>query len=862
MRIYIRSTNFQLWLVMKNGEEIPMKKVGETTAPKTENEFDAEDIKKIENYAKAINMRYCAANPDDYRKISCCTTAKEMWDKLEVTYEGTDQVRETKIDFLTQEYEMFRMKEGEKIDDMFDRFSKIINDLHALKKTYTNKDLRKGRKHDGPPKCYGCGEIGHIKPRCPKAKHGKDKPGFKKQKAYISWGGDSGDESTDQEEDEAANLCLMAHEDQNDDVQENSALQLQNSAVPTAMSPVEHRCSEFSTMGKDKSRAATFGKSKSKSRAPATSSEERLYYGNGSYLWFDSKEERTRFLTFFSKQVVAPPRIVLERFPELQGYDNLDAQLHQAGLWPFVSRARKEINQALIRAFYSNLWHENDVLYSLVKSKPIELSVEQLGRIAGLPFQGDDVSHYGRHLPFKRIGEGQSTSRPPLFDGTNYSYWKERMRIYIRSTNFQLWLVMKNGEEIPMKKVGETTAPKTENEFDAEDIKKIENYAKAINMRYCAVNPDDYRKISCCTTAKEMWDKLEVTYEGTDQVRETKIDFLTQEYEMFRMKEDVEMFQKEFLEKEIIMLRIVELLLFHDATYAPCKVPFQRQSLLKFISLKYDFYFFNLICKIYLNLHITLGDSPILISHVDGKTIQVDAKTLTAILGLRQGGVCGNFDGTFVDKAIWQNLSVPFHRLSYANSSNPSVTNLTLTQQVLQYIFCDVLLPRDSSHGVVNKDDIHLLHVLLNDVKINCVNFFFVALRDGSRLHHLHFAVPIMLILLRCKVDFSRDIRVPVKKTCFIQEMKLTRFICGNDGEMPQPRATAIEQDASIHESQAETEAMPSRTGEGPSNAGEGSSNVGEETSRSVPLLFSAVLRGPSKKNSSPFSAVLFRSTP
>ncbi|VFQ96703.1 unnamed protein product [Cuscuta campestris] len=64
-----------------------------------------------------------------------------MWDKLEITYEGTDQVREAKIDFLTHEYELFRMKENEKIDEMFERLSKIVIDLHALKKTYMDKEL-------------------------------------------------------------------------------------------------------------------------------------------------------------------------------------------------------------------------------------------------------------------------------------------------------------------------------------------------------------------------------------------------------------------------------------------------------------------------------------------------------------------------------------------------------------------------------------------------------------------------------------------------------------------------------------------------------------------------------------------------
>ncbi|VFQ86435.1 unnamed protein product [Cuscuta campestris] len=288
-----------------------MKKIGDTLIPKDEDEYDEADLKKAQLNATAINFLYCAVNANDYQKISRCQTANQMWNKLMITYEGTPQVRESKIDLLTDEYELFAMKENELVEDMFGRFSNIVNDLDMLGKTLTDKEL-----------------------------------------------------------------------------------------------------------------------------------------------------------------------------------------------------VRK-------------------ILRSLTKEWESKVNSIYEGRDYNV------ITYDG----LRGIGEGQSTSRPPLFDGTNYSYWKERMRIYIRSTNFLLWLVIKNGEEIPIKKVGETTVPKTEDEFDAEDIKKVENYAKAINMLYCAVNPDDYRKISCCTTAKEMWDKLEVTYEGTGQVREAKIDFLTQEYEMFRMKE-------------------------------------------------------------------------------------------------------------------------------------------------------------------------------------------------------------------------------------------------------------------------------------------------------------------------------------
>ncbi|VFQ94479.1 unnamed protein product [Cuscuta campestris] len=98
----------------------------------------------------------------------------------------------------------------EESSDEDNEFGLVIKKFHKfMRKEYE----RKGKKHVEPPKCYGCGEVGHIKPKCPNAKNEKEKKPFKKHRAYISWGGDSGEESSEGEENESANLCLMAHEE-------------------------------------------------------------------------------------------------------------------------------------------------------------------------------------------------------------------------------------------------------------------------------------------------------------------------------------------------------------------------------------------------------------------------------------------------------------------------------------------------------------------------------------------------------------------------------------------------------------------------------------------------------------------------
>ncbi|XP_019265683.1 PREDICTED: uncharacterized protein LOC109243223 [Nicotiana attenuata] len=72
--------------------------------------------------------------------MSSSDTTKETWDKLEVTYERTSKVRETRINMLVHDYELFQMKEGESIEKIFARFNIIIEDLKAFGKPYSSGD--------------------------------------------------------------------------------------------------------------------------------------------------------------------------------------------------------------------------------------------------------------------------------------------------------------------------------------------------------------------------------------------------------------------------------------------------------------------------------------------------------------------------------------------------------------------------------------------------------------------------------------------------------------------------------------------------------------------------------------------------
>ena len=63
----------------------------------------------------------------------------------------------------------------------------------------------------------------------------------------------------------------------------------------------------------------------------------------------------------------------------------------------------------------------------------------------------------------------QASNRPPLFDGSNYIHWKERMTLYLQATNYALWLIITKDSKIPTKVVDHISVPKLEDEFNERD---------------------------------------------------------------------------------------------------------------------------------------------------------------------------------------------------------------------------------------------------------------------------------------------------------------------------------------------------------------------------------------------------------
>ncbi|KAI3462422.1 hypothetical protein Pfo_019085 [Paulownia fortunei] len=127
------------------------------------------------------------------------------------------------------------------------------------------------------------------------------------------------------------------------------------------------------------------------------------------------------------------------------------------------------------------------------------------------------------------LREGDSVSHPPLLEGSNYSYWKTRMRAFIKSVDEKAWKSVVFGWEHPIMENEKNGT--LDNEFASCNF-------KALNAIFTAVDSNQFQLIATCETAKEAWDILQVAYEGTTFVRLSKLQMLVSRFEDLMMEDN------------------------------------------------------------------------------------------------------------------------------------------------------------------------------------------------------------------------------------------------------------------------------------------------------------------------------------
>jgi len=65
----------------------------------------------------------------EYTKMSEKSTSKTMFASLCANYEGSKKVREAKTRMLVHQYELFKMKDDESIEEMYSRFQTFKKSL-------------------------------------------------------------------------------------------------------------------------------------------------------------------------------------------------------------------------------------------------------------------------------------------------------------------------------------------------------------------------------------------------------------------------------------------------------------------------------------------------------------------------------------------------------------------------------------------------------------------------------------------------------------------------------------------------------------------------------------------------------------
>ena len=127
------------------------------------------------------------------------------------------------------------------------------------------------------------------------------------------------------------------------------------------------------------------------------------------------------------------------------------------------------------------------------------------------------------------MDRSQSLNASPYFDGSNYAFWKVRIRAFLYSIDESIQDAIE---------IGWTKPEAAKSTWDKVALAASNANSKALNAIFYGVSPDEFHRIFHITFAKEAWEILETTYEGTKKVKDTKLQMLTTQFKELKMSED------------------------------------------------------------------------------------------------------------------------------------------------------------------------------------------------------------------------------------------------------------------------------------------------------------------------------------
>lgn len=84
-----------------------MTNVDGFVVPKPEVQWTIDDKKKWSHDWKEMIILISSLGVNEYYRVSHCTTAKALWDSLQVSHEGTNEVKQARINTFNQKFELF-----------------------------------------------------------------------------------------------------------------------------------------------------------------------------------------------------------------------------------------------------------------------------------------------------------------------------------------------------------------------------------------------------------------------------------------------------------------------------------------------------------------------------------------------------------------------------------------------------------------------------------------------------------------------------------------------------------------------------------------------------------------------------------